>query len=165
MRREEIRRLLPAVFQAASGDDTPLGALLGLMEELHASTERRLTTLDEILDPARTPEACVPFLARWVDLDPELAMGTERLRVLVALGAELSRWRGTARGLVSFLEAATGMTGFEVDDAVKDAGGEVKPFHLRVTAPKALQVHQEVLEAIVRREKPAYVSVEPLAFK
>jgi phage tail-like protein len=165
MKREEIRRLLPAVFQSVSADETPLGALLGLMEALHAPTEERLAMLDEILDPARTPEAFVPVLARWVDLDPELAIGTGRLRSLVAFGAELAQRRGTARGLVAFLEAATGATGFQVEDAVADALGEVKPFHLRVTAPKALQAHQELIETIVRREKPAYVSVEPLAFK
>jgi phage tail-like protein len=165
MRREEIRRLLPAVFQRASADETPLGAILGLMEALHASSEQRLGTLDEIFDPYRTSDAFVPLLARWVDLDPELAMGTGRLRSLVALGAELARFRGTARGLVAFLEAATGMTGFQVDDAVIGEGGEVKPFHLRVTAPKALQPYQDLLDTIVRREKPAYVSVEPLAFE
>ena len=165
MRRDEIQRLLPGVFQAAAGEGTPLAALLGLMEWLHGPTEARLARVDRILDPRRAPEDFVPFLARWVDLDPDLAMGPDRLRVLVALGAELSRWRGTARGLTAFLEAATGMTGFRVDDAVRDARGRIMPFHLRVTAPAALRPYHEQLEAIVLREKPAYVTIDlPLTF-
>jgi phage tail-like protein len=165
MRHEEIRRLLPGVFQAAAAPGTALAALLALMERLHAPTEARLANLDEVLDPRRAPDEFVPFLARWVDLDVELAMGPERLRVLVALGAELSRWRGTARGLTAFLEAATGMTGFKVDDAVRDKRGRTRPFHIRVTAPASLQPYHEQLEAIALREKPAYVTIDlPLTF-
>ncbi|HEY2028932.1 MAG TPA: phage tail protein [Myxococcales bacterium] len=165
MKRDEIRRLLPAVFRRASSDETPLGALLGAMELLHARTEDTLTTVDRFFDPLRAPDEFVPSLARWIDLDPELAMGTARLRSLVALGAELGRFRGTTRGLTAFLEAATGVTGFEVDDAVKGPDGNVRPFHLRVSCPKALEPYRELLEAMVRREKPAYATVEMLLFK
>lgn len=165
MRREEIRRLLPAVFRGASSDETPLGALLGAMEALHATTEETLATVDRIFDPMRTPDDFVPVLARWVDLDPELSMGIAPLRSLVALAADLSRWRGTTRGLVAFLEAATGVRGFEVEDAVPGPDGKLLPFHLRITVPKALTPYQELLDTIVRREKPAYATAEPLLFK
>src|SRR6267143_2908852 len=132
MRREEIRRLLPAVFQTAAAEGTPIAALLGLMEQLHEPSEKRLAALDEVLDPRRAPERFVPFLAGWLDLPPELALGMDRLRALVALAADLARWRGTARGLTAFLEAATGATGFRIDDALR-------PFHLHVIAPQSLR--------------------------
>jgi phage tail-like protein len=160
MRREEIRRLLPGVFRAVAAEGTPVAALLGLMEQLHAPTEARLRSLDEVLDPRRAPPAFIPFLAGWIDLEPGVALGEDRLRALVALGAELARWRGTARGLAAFLEAATGATGFRIDDAVPDGDGATWPFHLRVTAPGALRPYQDALEAIVVREKPAYVTHE-----
>jgi hypothetical protein len=36
----------------------------------------------------------------------------------------------------------------------------VKPFHLQVTAPKALTMHRPLLERIIELEKPAYVTYE-----
>jgi phage tail-like protein len=165
MKAAEIRRLLPGIFQSAAARGTPIDALLRLMEQLHAPTEDRIASLDELLDPRRAPDDFVRFLATWVDLDPDLALGPERLRALVALGAELSRWRGTVRGLTAFLEVATGMSGFKVDDAVPDEQGRIRPFHLRVTAPAALAPYAPQLEAIVLREKPAYVTIDlPLTF-
>jgi hypothetical protein len=91
-------------------------------------------------------------------------MGVGALRSLVALGAELSRWRGTTRGLTAFLETATGVRGFEVEDTVSGPDGKVRPFHLRVSAPKALEPYRELLETILRREKPAYATAA-LLFK
>jgi hypothetical protein len=66
--------------------------------------------------------------------------------------------------LTAFLEAATGMTGFKVDDAVPGDGGAIKPFHLRITAPAALAPYQKQLDAIVLREKPAYVTTDSITF-
>ncbi|HET8542680.1 MAG TPA: phage tail protein [Anaeromyxobacter sp.] len=160
MRRAEIARLLPSVFQAGVADGTPLAAALDAMEELHARPEARLATLDEILDPLRAPAPFVPFLARWVDLPLEFTTGLDRARATVASAAALARWRGCARGLLGLLEAATGTTGFEIDEEVLDARGAVRPFHVRVTAPAALAVHEEMLQRIIRLEKPAYVTHE-----
>ena len=55
MRRTEIERLLPAVFQRATTEGTPLLALLDVMESLHAPTERALVSLDEKLEPGEVP--------------------------------------------------------------------------------------------------------------
>ena len=58
MKREAIRRLLPAVFQRAVEPDTPLAALLGAMRDLSA-----------VLNPRSTPDRFLPYLSRWVNLD------------------------------------------------------------------------------------------------
>lgn len=160
MKRREIARLLPAVFQAADLEGSPLAALVDLMEQLHLRPEAELASLDRVLDPARTPEPFVPFLAYWVDLALEVTTGVDRLRALVANAVDLSRWRGTARGLVTFLEIASGATGFEVEDQVPDEAGRPRPFHLRVTAPGQLQKHDRMLGRIIELEKPAYVTYE-----
>src|SRR3954449_5688171 len=87
MRRDEIERFLPAVYQLALhpfavadepetpdgprtiGPDQLLGALLDTMEMLHAPVEDVLANLDRYIDPERAPARFVPFLASWLDLD------------------------------------------------------------------------------------------------
>ena len=160
MKRDEIARLLPSIFQAGDLEGSPLAGLLDVMESLHVRPEEELASLDQVLDPERAPEPFVSFLATWVDLGLEVTTGIERQRALVASAVELSRWRGTARGLVAFLEIATGVSGFEVEDRVLDAALLPRPFHLRVTAPGRLEKHDRMLCRIIEREKPAYVTYE-----
>src|SRR5258706_2928400 len=115
MRRQAIERLLPAVYQRTAGPGGVLGAVLDVMEQMHAPDEARLETVDDLCAPYRTPERFVAFLAGWVALDPfvppgsasglanggaALAVPPGRLRDLVASGAEMAQWRGTATGLI-----------------------------------------------------------------
>ena len=169
MKRREIAPLLPEVFQRTLRPGEPLAGLLEVMEGLHAPSEAALADFDAYLDPGRCPDAFVPLLARWLDLDrflgpggdPEgFAVGTDRLRGLVAAAPALSRARGTERGLVSFLETATGAGGFSVDDRVADATGRPRPFHLRVQAPAAARDLRELVVQVVESEKPLHVTYE-----
>jgi phage tail-like protein len=160
MRNTEILRLLPGVFQRTAHEGSPLMALLGVMDVLHAPTEAMLAELDALFDPRRAPDRFVPFLARWVDLDLPVTTGLGRLRELVAAGVELSRWRGTARGLLLFLSTATGRRDFELDERVPGSDGLPRPFHIRVRAPAELAPHRPMLERIIELEKPAYVTYE-----
>jgi phage tail-like protein len=159
LRRAEIEALLPAVFQAAVPASRPLAALLDVMEQLHARSEAEFAELDRFFDPARAPEAFVPFLARLVHLDLEVTTGLDRLRTLVARAVWLSHWRGTCVGLIEFLETATGVAGFQIDEPAAN-GPATRPFHIRVTAPAALRDHEDMLQRIIRQEKPAFVTHE-----
>lgn len=174
MKWSEIEGLLPAVFQCAVLPGSPLRAILQAMEALHAPDEEVLEAFPSLFDPYATPDELVPTLAAWVDLSwllagsagglggedtPPLASGLGRLRELVAAAAYLSRWRGTARGLARFLDTATGVVGFEVDDSVVE-GGRIRPFHIRVRAPARAREYQALVEQIVNMEKPAYVTHE-----
>ncbi|MFL5357277.1 phage tail protein [Archangium sp.] len=161
MKRNEIARLLPGVFQRAL-DGGPLLALLDVMEALHAPSEAALADLSALFHPLRAPERFVPFLARWVDLGVPVTTGLGRTRELVAAAVELSRWRGTARGLLLFLRTATGREDFVIEEQVPGANGRPRPFHLRVRAPAELAAHRPMVEAIIEREKPAYVTYELL---
>src|SRR5688572_27926630 len=118
MRSPDIQRLLPGVFQRTVQPGAPLAALLEVMEALHAPSEAVLAQLEAHFDPRRAPERFVPFLARWVGMDLPVTTGLGRLRELVAAAVEISRWRGTARGLRLFLTTATGRTDFEVEEVV-----------------------------------------------
>ena len=174
MKKAQIKRLLPLVFQATVQPGNPLFAILDVMETMHAPSEYALDRLDVTFDPHRAPDAFVPYLASWVDLEvlldiprtesptsmPSLSTGLGRLRELTAVAVTLSQWRGTRKGLCLFLETATGAKGFEVDEQVAGTDGKVKPFHLRIRAPKELAEHRILIERIVELEKPAYVTYE-----
>ncbi len=174
MQPAEIERLLPDIIARTVRPSSPLGALLDVMADLLTPSEDVLRQLDRYFDPYRTPERMVPFLAGWVDLAWLLGSssdgrpgtvapyppGSGWLRELVATAIELSQWRGTASGLVRFLETATGVAGFAVQDQSTTSGVTVKPFHVRVLAPAAARPFQPVIERIVATQKPAYVTSE-----
>jgi phage tail-like protein len=174
VKRSDIARLLPSVYQRTLEETGPLAALLAVMEELHAPAETSLAGLSLFLDPRRAPEPFVPFLAQWVGLMPLITGGDrwqtdaldewpgelEPLRELVARAASLSRCRGTTRGLVHFLETATGQAGIRIDERVGGSEGRVRPFHVRIVAPAVLASKSELVERIIESEKPAYVTYE-----
>ena len=175
MKRNEIEHLLPGIFQRTAQDSTPLFALLEVMEALPAPDEAVLDQLDAFFDPYRTPDAFVPFLASWVDLErlllevpeefnasasPSLPSGIGRLRELVAAATFLAQWRGTAKGLLRFLETATGVQGFVIEEQVLGSDGQPKPFHIRVRAPQEAAPYRVMIERIIESEKPAYVTYE-----
>ena len=160
MRADLAARLLPDVYRRVVGSSAPLGAILDVMERLHAPVEAVLADLPTYFDPQRTPPSFVPFLARWVDLDRWLDdgsdrfdTGTGRLRQVVAAASELSRMRGTAEGLRCALEWALGISGVSV---VADA----TPFHVVVTLPSSAEEHRDLVARIVAQEKPAHATAE-----
>ena len=170
MQRARIERLLPAVVQRTVHPGTPLWALLAAMEALHAPPEAVLDDLPATFDPYRAPDRFVAFLARWVDLDryvvfdtaggSTLPTGLGHLRNAVAVAAELSRWRGTARGLVRILEVTTGLPGFVVEEHTSWPDGRPRPYHLRIHAPAEASPYRQFVEHLVQTEKPAYVTAE-----
>jgi phage tail-like protein len=156
MKSRQIAHLLPVVFRRALEFSPPLAALLGVMQAMHAPSEEALRKFRDVIHPYAAPDRFVPYLASWVGLEPVLderggiSSGTPRLRELVAASSMLAKWRGTARGLVLFLEIATGIRGFAID--------EPRPFHFVLTLPAGTAPHRELIERIVSMEKPAYVT-------
>jgi phage tail-like protein len=163
---------LPDVFKVGATPDNPLLALVGVMEELHARDEDILSGFGAYLDPRRTTDPFVPYLAAWVDLawllvdppdDPYAEPGTPfpgglgALRELVSGAAQAAKWRGTAAGLVRMLETATGKQGYQVDESVTDRAGRQLPFHIRVLVPAEAARFLNLVKRIVEHEKPAHV--------
>ena len=175
MKRSEIAQLLPAIFQQTLSEGNPLTALLEVMEVLQAPSETVLQRLDTFFDPRRTPDAFVPYLAHWADLTrlfddtpnfkdgrvraSSLVSGLGRLRELIAHAAYLSQWRGTRKGLLLFLQTATGAADFDIRENV-NLEGQPKPFHISVWAPHESVQYKRLIERIVELEKPAYVTYE-----
>lgn len=158
MRSRQIAHLLPFVMRRAIEFSPPLGAILGVMEAMHAPSEAALRRFHEVVNPYAAPERFVPYIAGWAGLEPvldergEISSGTARLRELVAASNRLAKWRGTARGLILFLEIATGLRGYSID--------EPRPFHFVLTLPAGAAAHRPLIERIVSSEKPAYVTAE-----
>ena len=178
MKRSEIELLLPEIFRLTLEQESEslLSGMLDVMEALPDPSERILDTLQTFFDPYRAPQLFVYYLAGWFDLDPfwvrnpedftEAAQlpafpaGLDRLRDVVARAAYLSKWRGTQKGMIDFLETATGVRGYRIDEQVADADGSVIPFHIRVHVPQAAAAYRGLIERIVALEKPAYVTAE-----
>ena len=147
------------------------------METLHAPSELALEELNVTLNPYRTPDKFVPMLARWLDLDwvfdggghgkpPNtisselISSGLGRVRELIGMAATLSQWRGTGKGLIRFLETATGVHGFTIQEQVLDPDGVPKPFHLSIRAPWEARDFKALVIRIIEAEKPAYVTYD-----
>jgi phage tail-like protein len=175
MKLNEIKTLLPEVFQRSLCTGNPLLSLLKVMEMLHAPSEAVLSGLDAIFDPRRTREDFVPYLARWVNLERVLfepvslrttrpkarqttSLDLGRMRELIVHAATLSKWRGTARGLLLFLQIATGIEGYRIEEQTIGEDGRVRPFHLRIVAPGSAALYRPTVERIIEQEKPAYVT-------
>lgn len=174
MKQNEIVQLLPTIFQRTMQEGTPLFALLAGMEALSAPDEAVLERLEAFFNPYRAPDSFVPFLASWVDLEwilleaseeftaltPPLPSGIGRLRELVAAATFLAQWRGTAKGLLRFLETASGMQGFVINERVLDSHGRPRPFHIVVQVPPEAAPYQAMIKRIIDSEKPAYVTYD-----
>jgi phage tail-like protein len=183
MTPKEILSLLPQVIQRTCPDPedepgnltNPLSAIIEVMCVMLDPIDTELGRFEIYLDPRRAREEFVPMLARWVDLDrlfepvqgdvplpPRMLFpaGIGRLRELVAGATKLSQMRGTRDGLIAFLETATGVKGFDIDEIVQDAKGLPIPFHIRVRSPEAARPLDRLVRRIIDSERPAYVTYD-----
>ncbi|MFW5443975.1 MAG: phage tail protein [Methylococcaceae bacterium] len=178
MKHQEIKQLLPEVFQRTDHQGSPLYGLLKVMEAQTEPAEQILQQIPDYFNPYITPEKYLPFLASWVDLDrffPSFknqaladnsalqTLGYGRLRELIVAAPQLSKLRGTAAGLQLFLETACGEKGFKIDENMMSENGDIIPFFIQVTAPETAEQHSILIERIIEQEKPAYVTYK-LAF-
>src|ERR1041385_1234117 len=174
MEARRIARFIPEIYRAAVLPGTPLSGILAVMEAMHAPSEEALVEIDKYLDPLRAPDNFALMLTSWLDLDryldwtgeregagqPRYAAGLGHLRALSMLAAHLMRWRGTRYALEHFLAAATGISGFLVEQNPTDARGRPRPFHIRVHAPAGARRMADLVQRIVDQERPIYVTYE-----
>ncbi len=169
MKQSEILELLPYVVQITCKSDNPLGVLLSLMEELHRPAEDILDTLDSLFDPRRTRDDMVRFLAYWINLEwltedlggksVRFLIEPGRLRELIANAAYISKWRGTARGLQTFLSVALGAEEVQIEENTSENSVHI-PFHLSVKMPRYTEKFSTIIHQIIKKEKPAYATYE-----
>jgi hypothetical protein len=84
--------------------------------------------------------------------------GLGRLRELIARATDLSQQRGTARGLILFLQIATGVADFSIDENVLDSDKIKLPFHMHVIAPIEAKPFDRLIHRVIDSERPAFVT-------
>jgi phage tail-like protein len=96
---------LPGIYQGEFVVDMFCAAL----DEVLAPVVLTLDSLPAYLDPQTAPPDMLAWLAGWVGIDVVGAPSVEEQRKLVRDGAEMLRWRGTARGLRAAIVLETGL--------------------------------------------------------
>jgi hypothetical protein len=76
--------------------------------------------------------------------------------MLIAEFPELVRSRGTHQSLLRFLEVATGLPGFTVEDGMQTG----KAFHIVVHVPANAALLDDLICRIVAGERPAHATWE-----
>ena len=173
---EHIHDSLPAEYRA--GDEAGfLRRMLSLFGDELAALEDKVDGIRDRLSPERAPGEFLPWLSSWVALVLDETWPVEKRRRLIREALELYRWRGTIRGLRSFVEIYAGLTPEIVEQwgacwqvGVRSTVGEdtkvYEPdedphcFSVLVNSFEELTPHekQKVIE-IVEREKPAHTKV------
>ena len=108
-------RNLPAIYQEQPSiaeflrpfEAVLLGGQARLPEESPGLREIILA-LPDLLDPDKTPEEFLPWLASWLALDLRADLPVDRKRSLIANAVALYTWRGTRKGLEDMLNIITG---------------------------------------------------------
>lgn len=166
MDAERLRLLLPEVYQRAGPPGSALSAVLDVMADLHEPVEGVIADFPAVVDPWRTADRFVPYLARWVGLtdwlddDGEFATGLGRLRLAISAAAELAGHRGTVVGLRHALVLALGEPRVRVHEATTGLDGRSTPFLVQVVLPDSAAEHMGLVERIVAAEKAAHAVVE-----
>ncbi|MHC5054541.1 MAG: phage tail protein I [Planctomycetota bacterium] len=173
---EHIRDSLPAEYRARD-EAGFLRRMLSLFGDELAALEDKVDGIRNHLSPERAPDEFLPWLSSWVALVLDETWSVEKRRQLIREALELYRWRGTIRGLRSFVEIYTGLTPEIVEEfkacwqvGVRSTVGEdtkvYEPdedphcFSVLVNSFEELTPHekQKVID-IVEREKPAHTKV------
>ena len=100
MKRAAIERLLPEVYRRTARAGGPLEGLLAVMEGLQAPSERILERIPDVFSPRRAPDAFVPVLAAWLDLERIFDVPTQGDVPAASLTRPISTGLGRLRELV-----------------------------------------------------------------
>ena len=136
------------------------------LDEVLAPIFATLDSLSAYLDPRTAPDDMLGWLAGWIGLALDDGQSPRRQRELVRAGAELLRWRGTARGIRDAVE-----TLFEVAPELIETGGAAwsptsgagfpgQPgtrLVVRLRVPDIAAVDMRRFDAVVAAVKPAHV--------
>jgi phage tail-like protein len=116
---------LPAIYQRAEAQPKSfLRSLVGVLESTTQDLDERIGAMGRHLHPSSAEPAWLDFVARWLGLPWDDALGAAPKRRIVERAADLARGRGTRAGLETLLESL--MPGpprrFRVTDATADVG-------------------------------------------
>ena len=148
-----LRQYLPSIYQESDF----VGRFLRVFEDQLNPVEKVLENIWSYFDPRMAPPSFLPWLASWIDLVLDENWPEARRRELIHSGTELYRWRGTRRGLLSYLRIYAGVEPEITEQLTAKGGG---PYHFTVTlqVQDASPVDEARVRAIIEAEKPAHTN-------
>jgi phage tail-like protein len=154
---------LPAIFQ----EEDPF--TVRFTEAFDDSLAPVFSTLDNLpayFDPRYAPEDFLGWLAGWVAIELDETWDVARRRAAVRGGADLLRRRGTAIGLATELELATGGqveiiesggSAWSLDPGSPMVGSARPALLVRIRVADPAGLDRERIDRIVDAAKPAHV--------
>jgi phage tail-like protein len=145
--RAYLRNGLPAVYQDNDFGMRFVGALEGLLDPIMAI----LDSLPAHFDPSYAPRDVLELLSHWLGVELDESQPVAARRETLRKAAELSRFRGTARGMQLALDLAFPEVPLRVEDQGKvltKPGEEIPPRQFIVYCDKAIP---EEIQARVAR--------------
>jgi len=114
---------LPAIFRRDASPNF-LRSLVGVLEANTQQLDSRIAKMGGLLRPDTAPDSWLNFIARWLGIPWDDALGLEQKRCLLKHAADLARNRGTRSGLETLLRCLVpgSATRFRVTDATADFG-------------------------------------------
>jgi phage tail-like protein len=167
---------LPATYRSG-GTAGFVYRLVRLFGGILAAVEETVDGIHNCLSPLRAPAEFLPWLASWVALTLDETWPVEKRREHISKAVELYRWRGTVRGIKTFVEIYTGMVpdiiedfmrGWQigvrstvgVDTKLYELGEDVHSFSVVVHSLAELTPDQkQKVVGIVEMQKPAHTRV------
>jgi phage tail-like protein len=144
---------LPALYH----ENEFLGRFLRVPEEIVAQVEEVLAEIHRYFDPLMAPASFLPWLATWIDLALDENWPEAQRRQLIREGTELYRWRGTRRGMITYLRIYAGVEPEIVEHRTAEEGGPFA-FTVILRVAEASRVDEARVRAIIEAEKPAHTT-------
>lgn len=116
---------LPAIYQRAEAQPRSfLRALVGVLESTTQDLDARIGAMGSHVHPETAAPPWLDFIARWLGLPWDDALGPEQKKRMVGRSTEIALGRGTRAGLEALLESLMPGTPrrFRVTDATADFG-------------------------------------------
>lgn len=167
---------LPEIYQT-DGQSGFLYRFLSLFGEVLQELEYKVDDLHNQLNPALARGDLLPWLASWVALSLDETWPESRRRELIRNAVNLYKWRGTIKGIKTFVEIYTGVrpeilepfrTGwrigvwsvFEEDTKIYEIPENPHSFSVIVNSFQDLTPEQkQKIMAVIELQKPAHTKV------
>lgn len=167
---------LPAIFRSEEKDGFTY-RFLSIFAETLEEMEDKIYGFHRHLSPLSADRGFLQWLAFWVAFELDENWPVEKQRQLIISAIELYRWRGTIKGIQTFVEIYTGLKPVIVEPFSAGWQLEVKstlgldtkiyePFEdahcfsvIVMTNEELSDEEKERVMAIVEREKPAHTKV------
>ena len=167
---------LPAIYRE-DGKEGYVYRLLSLFGDVLQETEYEIDGSHNYISPQRTRADLLPWLASWTALVLDETWPESRRRDLISNMVDLYKWRGTIRGIKTFVELYTGLipeiiepfnAGWRIgvrstigeDTKIYVTGDDPHRFSVIVGSYEELTAEQKrKIMAMVEQQKPAHTQI------